>query len=94
MSKPLLEGAIQTALAEHTGNGFEQAVELLLEPRSDTELSGESLWTPMGVDRGDRHAARGRPAVVSLGLEAQTDTSRARSRLPSSSIQAMPSSRR
>ena len=48
-----MEGAIQTALVEHTGNGLGQAVDLLLEARSDIERSGEDLCTPMGVDRGD-----------------------------------------
>ena len=55
-----MEDAIQTALVEHTGNGLEQAVELLLEARSDIERSGEGLFTPMGSDRGLSWRARSR----------------------------------
>ena len=46
----LVEVAAETALVEHEGNGLEEAVDLLLEARSDIELSGASLSTPPGVD--------------------------------------------
>ena len=44
-----LEGGIETTLAEHCGNGLEEAVDLLSEARSDSQPAGKSLCTPLGT---------------------------------------------
>ena len=53
MNKPLVEGATETALVEHAGNGLEEAEDLLVEARSDIEMSGGSCvrrWASIAIE--------------------------------------------